>query len=357
MSFIIDNLFYTLMCVCWIGRGIEFAKPDDVKVTSKDVTVLIPAKHETKEAMRMTVESINQQTIVPKIWIVLDESDSKTIKFAKDIAKEFDNVEIKVFDNKSKADALNKAVQHVTTKYVLIIDVGDKFGNQDAIENLLKVAEKGYEAVVSVLHALNGGKIWQTFVEAEMRNWTYYVLRVIKKKFGFIPLPGTGLLIRTDALRRNPFPETLAEDASLGLRITNVAITTSSILLYNIPERLRDHLKQRSRWMAGYLQTFKLAKGKKKLIFLTPFVQGLTTISLACMPITAFIGLYGFPWIIIDWIAGILLLYYIIRFYKLTKDKHVIILPLWWFIAGLSFYISLYYLIKKKWYFSPKSVY
>ena len=72
MSFIIDNLFYIFTCIYWIGDPIEFAEPDDVKVASKDVTVLIPAKHETKEAMRMTVESINQQTIVPKIWIVLD---------------------------------------------------------------------------------------------------------------------------------------------------------------------------------------------------------------------------------------------------------------------------------------------
>jgi cellulose synthase/poly-beta-1,6-N-acetylglucosamine synthase-like glycosyltransferase len=358
MTFIVDNILYIFSCFFWVGKAENFAEyRENIKVDESLVTVLIPAKNELYQTMKQTIESINSQTIVPQIYIILDRDDLTTVKYAKVLEKEFKNVKALVYRNNSKAEALNLAMNFVTSKYVLIIDVGDVFENRDAVEILLRVAESGnYDAVVSRAKAQFNHLWWQKFVDAEMMNWISNVLRRIKKIFGFIPLPGTGLLIKSDALRKNPFPETLAEDASLGLKIRNVGIAKKSILLYNLPRKLRDHLKQRARWIAGFIQTIFLAKGKDKLVYAMPIVQGLVPISLICLPVVMFLGLYSSPWTIVDWLAGMVLMWYILRLFRQTKNALILLIPIWWIVAGISFYLAIYYAVKKKWYFSPKEV-
>jgi cellulose synthase/poly-beta-1,6-N-acetylglucosamine synthase-like glycosyltransferase len=345
---------YVVCGLVFAGCGDKLEEPSDVEVDASMVTVLIPAKNEKYEAMKHTVENINKQTVVPEIWILLDEKDCETVEQARKVEMEYRNVHVKVYGNSSKADALNKAAKMISTEYVLIMDVGDVFENRDAIENLLKVAEKGYDAVVSVMKAQKTDKWWKRMVHTEMYNWTKSVLATIKRRFKFIPLPGTGLLVRTEALRRNPFPETLAEDAALGLKITNSAVTDKAILLYNLPANIKSHLKQRARWMAGYLQNIWLAKGLKKLVFISPLVQGLVPVSVVCIPLVN--GLYSFPLTIVDWVASIMLLYFILKFFASTLDRRVLLIPLWWVVVGTGFFLAVYYAIKGKWYFSPKDV-
>ncbi len=359
MAFVIDNLLYSLSAYIWMGKGVKFEEPWDTTVSADDVTVLMPAKYEEYEAMKQTIENITKQSIVPKIWILLDEEDKKTIEHAKRLKEEFQNyIEVKVYKNNSKADALNKAINMVKTKYVLIIDVGDVFENKDAIENLIKVAEKGYDAVNSVLKAQKTDKLWKKFVHIELNNWTRNVLRTIKKRFKFIPLSGTGLLLRTEALRKvGGFPPTLAEDATLGLKIKDVAITNKSILLYNLPKNLKGHLKQRGRWIGGYIQTLKYSSLRQKIVYASPLVLGIMPISTIVSLLQLISLKFMFDNILtyaIDFIASILFIILLVNLFINTRDLKVFLLPVWWSIVGLSFYIGLYYAIKNKWYYSEK---
>ncbi|NPA70551.1 MAG: glycosyltransferase family 2 protein [Crenarchaeota archaeon] len=239
---------------------------------------------------------------------------------------------------------------------MLIIDVGDLLGHDRCIESLLKIAEKGYDVVISAMRGCRESRLWEIFLSCEVYKWTTISLRVIRKRFGFCPLPGTGILVRADLIRRFGFPETLAEDAAAGLFFRNSAITLDSILIYNIPPSLKAHLKQRARWVAGFLQSAKLARGREKIVYILPFIVAfLTPISMFLMPVMYILHPYSFPWIIIDIIAFLATVIYVTYQAVRFRNIKILLIPfLWWPLIGLSSYLAIYYLVKKKWYFSPK---
>ncbi|NPA99819.1 MAG: glycosyltransferase family 2 protein [Crenarchaeota archaeon] len=365
MAIIIDNIILTTaLLILTLGKKIPLEKADNSTVLSNGkngdlVSVIIPARYEIYETIYQTVRSVLSQTYVPKkVYIVVEEDDSSTLENALKVSKVFENVEVIINrGRRSKAGAINYVVNnHVDTKYVLIIDVGDLLGHSRCIESLVKIAEKGYDVVISAMKGCRESRLWELFLSCEVYKWTTISLRVIRRRFGFCPLPGTGILIRADLIRRHGFPETLAEDAAAGLFLRNSAITLDSILVYNIPPSLRAHLKQRARWIAGFLQSAKLAKGKEKLVYILPFVVAfLTPISIFLMPIMYILHPYSFPWLIVDFVAFMTTIVYVSYQAIKYRNLKLLLLPLiWWPLIGLSSYLAVYYLVKRKWYFSPK---
>ena len=92
MAFIVDNLLYSFSAYIWMGKKIKFEEPEDVTVRAEDVTVLIPTKNEEYEAMELTIRGIIRQSIVPKIWLLLDERDIKTIKQENVLRRDFQDM-------------------------------------------------------------------------------------------------------------------------------------------------------------------------------------------------------------------------------------------------------------------------
>ncbi len=365
MAIIIDNIILTsALLILTLGEKIPLEKADNSIISMFDnddsqVSVIIPARYEMFETILQTVQSVLSQTYIPKkVFIVVEEDDSSTLENALKVREIFNNVEVVVNrGRRSKAGAINFVVSnHVNTKYVLIIDVGDILGHDRCIESLLKIAEKGYDVVISAMKGCRESRLWEIFLSCEVYKWTTLSLRVIRRRFGFCPLPGTGILIRTDLIRRFGFPETLAEDAAAGLFLRNSAITLDSVLIYNIPPSLRAHLRQRARWIAGFLQSAKLARGREKLVYILPFVVAfLTPISMFLMPIMYILHPYSFPWIIVDIIAFLVTVIYVVYQAIRFRNIKILLIPfLWWPLIGLSSYLAIYYLVRKKWYFSPK---
>ncbi|NPA24027.1 MAG: glycosyltransferase [Crenarchaeota archaeon] len=366
MAIIIDNIILTTaLLALTLGKKIPIERADlqsSPPIVKKDlVSVIVPARYEKFETIYQTVRSVLSQTYVPKrVFIVVEEDDIETLENAVQVSRMLENVSVVVNrGRRSKAGAINYVVSnYVDTKYVLIIDVGDLLGHSRCIEALVRIAEKGYDVVISALKGARESKLWELFLSCEVYKWTTISLRVIRRRFGFCPLPGTGIIVRTDLLRRYGFPETLAEDAAAGLFLRNSAITSDSILLYNIPPSLKAHLKQRARWVAGFLQSAKLARGKEKMVYVLPFVVAfLTPISIFLMPVTYILHPYSFPWTLVDFVSFLVLIVYVSFQAIRYRNLKLLLLPLlWWPLIGLSSYLAVYYLIKRKWYFSPKQV-
>ncbi len=342
------------------GNGVNFVRPsnDSNCDCNNDVNVaaLIPAKYEEYGAIYQTVKSLMSQTVKPRVYIVLDPLDFSTIKAAERVCREL-GCELLLIEADCKADALNKAVRIIREEWVLIMDVGDVFSSERDLESMLRVTEQGYDIVIPRMKVLNTDRLWRRIYDHELGLWINKVLRVTYSRFGFVPFPGTGLLIKRQVLLETPFPKTLSEDAGLGAMIkAKIAITDSATLLYNLPPRLTQHLKQRARWIAGHLQNMLIVNGLKKKIFfaMITFFHGLTPISLSLMPLTPLH--YGMPWFLIDIIAFIITMLYIVYIAIMFRSTLAVLLPAWWYITGLSFYIALYYFTTGKWYHSKKEI-
>jgi len=212
------------------------------------------------------------------------------------------------------------------------------------------------DACVSVQVPKNGHLFVKEMMKYEFEMWSNN-LKKIYNNYGICPLPGTGLLLRTKFVMENNFPVTLAEDAAIGLGGV-IKVSFSDVkLLYDIPVSLIVHLKQRARWYAGYMQNWKYAKTLfGKWLCATPIMNGLATLSLILTPVSIVYVHYDFPWNIIDMVAMINLIVYVTYIViKFRQPKLFIMTPIWWFMTGVSFYISLYYLWTGKWFKSPKT--
>lgn len=356
MAFLIDNPLYILntMLMNINFRKERFEKTKNRNTENESVSVLVPAKNENFDTIFETLNSVNIQTRKPKkILLLVNSDDTKTFTEAKKV----DNImfEIKKIDCRSKAEALNTAVLDVNTTHILIIDVGDVMGDEKFIERIMDDIDDA-DACVSLQVPKNGHSFVKEMMKYEFALWSNN-LKKIYNNYGICPLAGTGLLLRTKFVMENNFPPTLAEDAAIGLNIKKVSFSDVK-LLYDIPLDLVVHLKQRARWYAGYMQNWKYAKTLfGKWLCATPIVNGFATLSFILTPISIEYVHYDFPWNIIDMVAMINLIIYVLYIVaKFRQPKLFIMTPVWWFVTGISFYISLYYLWTGKWFKSPKMV-
>lgn len=357
MAFLFDNPLYIINTLL---MNVKLRKEKIKKTISggreeRTITVLIPAHNENYDTIYETLHSVDIQTKKPeKIILLINLNDTRTFLEAQKITNiEF---EIRKIRCGSKAEAINIVATDILTSHIFIIDVGDVLNNEKFFNTISNAMEDNADACISQHVPKNGHWFVKEMMKYEFENWTT-TLKNIYRNYKVCPLPGTGLLLRTNFIRQNNFPPTLAEDAAIGLSIGKVNFTDAK-LLYDIPLDLNIHLKQRARWYAGYMQNWKYAKTLfGKWLCITPIISGLATASLIATPYVMTHVQYGYPWDIIDMFAGINLLVYMTYIViKFKQPKLYIMTPIWWFLTGISFYISLYYLWTGKWFKSPKTI-
>lgn len=351
LAFGVDNLLFLINMVIYrLGqkkRKKDF--PTEGKEEKATVLALIPIKKEKASVIQDTIDSLIKE--VDKIWVLPTEDEETGKEVAK--LRQDEKLEIKFYQNKSKAEVLNRAIEKVKTDYVLVIDAGDRI-NEGFLKNAL--SQMGEEDEVCLPLQTAEGSFWQRIVGAELTDWTGHVLPGLYNRYRFSPLTGTGLVLRTNFIKKNKFPDTLAEDAALGISAKKIAFSEKSLLYYNLPH-LSAHLRQRGRWMAGYLQNLKLSKTWiQRWVFVSPCLQGVVPFSLIFWPITMILGFYHNPLIlVVDILAGLNLLVFLFYMMIIFRKPSLILLPFFWFFWGISFYFCLYYLVSGKWYCSPKS--
>jgi len=106
------------------------------------------------------------------------------------------------------------------------------------------------------------------FFTLEYNFWFDLLLPALVRDDMPIPLGGTSNHFRTQALRelRGWDPYNVTEDADLGLRLYFAGYRTEmldSVTAEEACARLRPWIRQRSRWMKGYLQTWAVAARSK----------------------------------------------------------------------------------------------
>lgn len=246
------------------------ADADEMDVHSLPVyTILVPMFHEkrvTIEYLTKNLQKLDYPTHKLDIKLVLEADDLETINIAKalHLPSRFEIVLVPPSEPRTKPKACNYALKFARGEYVTIFDAEDH-PDPYQLKRVLKTFGKGDAKLACVQCALNyynSRENWLTrMFSMEYTFWFDLMLPAMSKLSQPIPLGGTSNHFRTEFLKNmvawDPFNVT--EDADLGIRMSRLGYESKvlpSTTYEEATSRVIPWIKQRTRWMKGYMQTY-----------------------------------------------------------------------------------------------------
>jgi len=359
----------------------EFITKEEVQAISDDhlpvYTILVPVYKEP-EVIHILVDSLKKMDYPQSrldILLLLEEDDDLTLQAAREAAPPGNWRFITVPDAlpKTKPKACNYGVFFSRGEFLTIYDAED-IPEPDQLKKAVIGFQKYGESYVCLQAALNYFNAEENLITKlftlEYSYWFDYLLPGLDHFHLPIPLGGTSNHFRTNILKElgawDPFNVT--EDADLGIRACangyRVGIINSTTL-EEANSRYGNWIRQRSRWIKGYMQTilvynrhplkmlkvlgpvnwlsFQLFIGGAPLLFLiTPIVWGLflfwlftrsTSLEALSPPLIVYIGLFN---LLLGNFMGIYLNMMAVFRRKLFKLQPVALLNPFYWLAGHS---------------------
>ncbi|MGB9678098.1 MAG: glycosyltransferase family 2 protein, partial [Candidatus Ratteibacteria bacterium] len=272
------STIYFIICVhklFLVFRGL--IKNKEIKVNEIEIisnrewplyTILLPIYKEKEifNQLYMAMENIDYPKEKLDIILLIEEDDLEIKEYLKNykLPSYWRIIEVPDFKPKTKGKALNFGLNEAKGVYLVIYDAED-IPEKDQLKKAVIGFKKIPENVVCLQSKLNYYNPNQNFLTkwftAEYSSWFDLYLPGIDSIEAPIPLGGTSNHFKTDILKKlkgwDPFNVT--EDCDLGTRIfmsgyrTKVLDTTT---WEEANSELTNWIKQRSRWVKGYIQTY-----------------------------------------------------------------------------------------------------
>ncbi|PSR22688.1 MAG: glycosyl transferase family 2 [Sulfobacillus acidophilus] len=273
-------LIYALLVVhrLWIIRKgtlttneLRFAREEVENLSDSDLpiyTILIPARDEAN-VLNVLTEALSRLDY-PKdrldVKLLLEEDDVETIAAARR-AKLPSFMEITIVppeEPRTKPKALNFGLQRARGEFVTIYDAED-IPEPSQLKKALLAFRQSDDTLACVQAKLSYFNIEQNLLTrwftAEYSVWFNLLLPSLHAASLPIPLGGTSNHFRTEVLRNIGAwdPYNVTEDADLGIRLNKSGYRTAVMDSYTYEEANSEFVnwvRQRSRWIKGYLQTW-----------------------------------------------------------------------------------------------------
>jgi glycosyltransferase XagB len=323
------------------------------------------------------------------VILLLEEDDKETLDKAKSMRLP-DYVTLLVIPDsepKTKPKACNYGLQFARGEYLVIYDAEDK-PETDQLKKAYLAYRKAGKDVYCLQCKLNyynpHHNLLTKLFTTEYSLWFDIILPGLQSIKATIPLGGTSNHFRTKELKNlhgwDPFNVT--EDCDLGVRLFKEGKRTAIINSTTWEEansKMSNWIKQRSRWIKGYLQTylvhtrnpiefirqyrlhalyFHLVIGMRVVFILLNPVLWIMTLSYFLLnPLTgAFIeSIYIAPVFyaaVFTLVVGNFMYFYNYMIGALLRQqwevvKYVFFIPFYWVMASIAGYIAVYQLITK----------
>ncbi len=231
-------------------------------------TVLVPMYKEARVLPLLTraLKGLDYPASKLEVKLVLEEDDLETIAAAKALRLPgtFEIVRVPPSQPKTKPKACNYALQFCRGEFVTIYDAEDQ-PEPDQLKKAVLAFRHGDPRLACVqgrLNYFNRSENWLTrMFTLEYSQWFDFLLPGLDWLKVPIPLGGTSNHFRLAALRQVGAwdPYNVTEDADLGIRLAQEGYTVGVINSTTYEEAngvLPSWIKQRSRWIKGYMQTW-----------------------------------------------------------------------------------------------------
>lgn len=245
---------------------LELSAIDDKKLPL--YTILCPLYKEAR-VLPHFVSSMDRLDYPVKkldIMLLLEEDDTETIETARsmDLPSHYRIIIVPKSSPKTKPKACNYGLAHARGEYVVIYDAEDRPEPQQLKKAYLALTTTKLKSgcVQAKLNYFNySDNLLTRFFTAEYSLWFDVILPGLQSINTTIPLGGTSNHFKTSVLRElqgwDAFNVT--EDADLGTRLFNAGYQTSiidSTTLEEANSNWHNWMRQRSRWLKGYMQTY-----------------------------------------------------------------------------------------------------
>lgn len=199
------------------------------------------------------------------IKLVVEAGDRETIEVARTLGLEgvFEIIVVPRSSPQTKPKACNFALRFARGEYLVIYDAEDR-PEPDQLRKVVATFRRSPPNTACLqcrLNYHNADENWLTrMFTLDYTLWFDQVLPGLERLGMPIPLGGTSNHFRTDILRelRAWDPFNVTEDADLGIRIGQNGYRVGVVDSTTFEEascRVGQWIKQRSRWMKGYMQT------------------------------------------------------------------------------------------------------
>lgn len=230
------------------------------------VSIIVPAYNEEVNAVSSLKNLLQQDYPNFNIIFVDDGSKDDTYKRVYETFHDHSLVKVLTKPNGGKASALNYGISQTEAKYVVCIDADTKlyknavsilmahFLHPDALKNIGAVAGN-----VKVGNQINMLTKWQAIEYITSQNFDRRAYAAIN---AITVVPGAiGAFSKKAIYEAGGFTtDTLAEDCDLTIRILRqgyiIQNENRAIAITEAPEKVKQFIKQRTRWSFGVMQTF-----------------------------------------------------------------------------------------------------
>ncbi len=277
---VVSVLFYTAFSLykfrlIYDALGHEFELPvTDEEVAALDerdlpvYTVMVPLYRETAVLPKL-VDSLSRLDYPPSkldIKLILEEDDAETLAAirALDLPPHFKLVIVPDAQPKTKPKACNYALIQAEGKYVVIYDAEDR-PDPDQLKKIVVAYSKAEERIVCIQCKLNyynrDQNLLTQWFTIEYSSWFDLFMPGLDAADSPIPLGGTSNhLVREKLIELGAWdPFNVTEDADLGVRLHKFGYKTAIVDSTTYEEAnsdLYNWIRQRSRWVKGYIQTW-----------------------------------------------------------------------------------------------------
>jgi cellulose synthase/poly-beta-1,6-N-acetylglucosamine synthase-like glycosyltransferase len=356
-------------------------------------TVMVPMYREAHvlPALVRSIGGLDYPADKIEIFLVCEADDPETLAAAETAAwsdPRFRAIAVPACLPRTKPKALNYALCFARGELLVIYDAEDRPDRDQLLKAARTFADGPPElaCVQARLNWYNKDHNWLTRAFAlEYALWFDYMLPGLQRMGAPLPLGGTSNHFKTEALIRagawDPFNVT--EDADLGLRFMRqggAVATLDSTTLEEATCTTSAWVRQRSRWIKGYMQTWLVqmrdparlwrAAGPKGFVGFQLFIGGvpatalanpilwlLTLISLAfwAMGRESPIPGFGEAWAVCSLLIGNLGLVYLnmlcaLRRRWLDLVPVALLTPIYWVLISIAGYKALVQLIVNPFY-------
>jgi cellulose synthase/poly-beta-1,6-N-acetylglucosamine synthase-like glycosyltransferase len=260
--------------VLYRGMSVEAHSISDDEVKELDenelpiYTILVPLYREANVLPELIrhIENMDYPKHKLDVRLLFEEDDVETISQAErlQIPYYFTFVKVPVSQPRTKPKACNYGLIRARGEYVVIYDAEDR-PEPDQLKKVLvafRKLGKKTACVQAKLNYFNGNQNLLTrWFTQEYSNWFGILLPGVMSMKLPIPLGGTSNHFRMSVLKQiNAWdPYNVTEDADLGVRLYKSGHTTGivdSTTWEEANSRLYNWVKQRTRWIKGYMQTW-----------------------------------------------------------------------------------------------------
>lgn len=387
--------FFIKIVVFMVGVFSKIGKvPEEEYLNIKDedlpiYSVLLPLYKEARVLPKLLHGIYNLDYPAEKldIKVVLDEDDKVTIEKAHEMldSYNFDLVIVPDAQPHTKPRACTYALNFVKGEFVTIYDAEDSPDKYQLKKSVYRF--KGLdEKVICIQARLNyfnrNENVLTKMFALEYASWFDFMIKGLKFFKVPIPLGGTSNHFKTEKLIEMGGWDAynVTEDADLGVRIERFGYETDlldSLTKEEAPIALIPWLKQRTRWIKGFMQTYFVHMRSPKLLFKqlgfwrfigfqifigSPFVVFLTTPILMVVSVLRLMGfieianIYNYAVLLkfnfySTFFAMLFCALYISLKYKWKECLvYSLLFPFYWMLHAVASFRALWQLIKAPYY-------